>query len=387
VTEFLPDTVENIFASAVPIQFGVPLGGVIENAAPYQAYTFEGRTNDAVTISMEATGGSLDTFLFLLDGAGNIVQVNDDADVGITNSLISSALLPFDGTYTIVASRYAKRIGATEGPYTLNITSEALNLPAEFLALPRGLLEVRLLWNTNADLQLLVRDSAGNAVFDDVPEIRSGGRLAAQGNVNCRVSTGTPFSYIYWPTELPPRPGVYEVEVWFQSECNDTAPVSGSLFVTYNGQQIFNDTVRPIVGERYLTSFTLNADGTAVPSDGGIIRGVSDLNYTAELAAAPTLLSNEPRSGIITQDNKFDVYLFTATAGEVVTISMNNTSGTLDPLLFVVDAAGNLVAENDDAVAGENTDSLIANLALPADGQYIIIATHFGGRYGGTTGT
>ena len=45
------------------------------------------------------------------------------------------------------------------------------------------------------------------------------------------------------------------------------------------------------------------------------------------------------------------------------------------------------VAANDDAVAGENTNALISNFTLPADGQYIIIATHFGAQYGGTTGT
>jgi uncharacterized protein YfaP (DUF2135 family) len=387
VTDNLPDSAQNIIAAAVPIQFGVPLGGVIRNRAPYQVYAFEGRTNDLVTISMEANGGSLDTFLFLLDGAGNIVQLNDDLETGITNSLIEGALLPRDGTYYIVATRYAKRIGGTEGPYTINITSQELQLPAEFLTLPRGSLEVRLLWNTNADLQLLVRDSAGSAVFDDVPEIRSGGRLAAQGNVNCRVSTGTPFSYIYWPTQVPPRPGAYEVEVWYQNACNDTSPVSASLFVTYNGQQIITDNIRPIPNERYLTSFTINADGTVVPSDGGIIRGLSDLDYQPRVASAVTLLPGEPRSGIITQENKFDVYAFEGSAGDVITINMNATSGTLDPLLYLVDSFGNLVAENDDAVPGENINSLIANLALPASGRYIIIATHFGGRYGGTTGT
>jgi hypothetical protein len=387
VTDALPDSAQNIIAAALPIQFGVPLGGVIRNRTPYQTYSFEGRTNDLVTISMEASGGSLDTFLFLLDGAGNIIQLNDDIGQGITDSLIEAALLPRDDTYYIVATRYGKRIGGTEGPYTINITSQELELPAEFLALPRGSLEVRLLWNTGADLQLLVRDSAGSAVFDDVPEIRSGGRLAAQGNVNCRSSVGTPFSYIYWPTQVPPRPGAYEVEVWYQNNCNDFNPVSASLFVTYNGQQIVTDTIRPVPGERYLTSFTINADGTVIPSDGGIIRGLSDLNYQPEVQTAITLLPGEPRSGIITQENKFDVYAFDGAAGDVVTIAMNTTSGTLDPLLYVVDAFGNLIAENDDAVAGENINSLIANLALPATGRYIIIATHFGGRYGGTTGT
>jgi hypothetical protein len=71
----------------------------------------------------------------------------------------------------------------------------------------------------------------------------------------------------------------------------------------------------------------------------------------------------------------------------VYNIAMNNTSGNLDPSLYLIGPAGDQVAANDDAVAGENTNSLIANFALPADGQYIIIATHFGARYGGTTGT
>lgn len=388
VTDDLPDTKENILVAATPIQFGISIDGLITNESPYQAYSFEGRTNDSVTVSMEATGGgSLDTFLFLLDPAGNIVQTNDDRDIGATNSLISNALLPVDGTYTIVATRYAKRIGGTEGTYTLNVTSEAVNLPQAFLDLPRGSLEVRLLWNTAADLQLQVRDASGNTVFDDVPEVRSGGRLAAQGNVNCRVSEGTPFSYIYWPTDIPPRPGTYEVEVWYQNECSDTSPVTASLFVNYNGQQVFNDTIRPVLNEHYLFSFTVTASNTFVPSEAGIIRGISDLDYTSRLNSAITLLPGEARSGIITQDNKFDVYLFTGSAGDVVNIAMNNTSGTLDPLLYVLNAAGNLVAQNDDAVVGENTNALVANLALPADGQYIIIATHYGGRYGGTTGT
>ena len=94
-----------------------------------------------------------------------------------------------------------------------------------------------------------------------------------------------------------------------------------------------------------------------------------------------------PQNGTITQDNKFDVFVFTGKANEVYNIAMNNTSGNLDTSLYLIGPAGNQIAANDDAVVGENTNSLISNLALPADGQYIIIATHFGARYGGTTGT
>ncbi len=387
VTEDLPDSAAAIIAAAQPVSIGSSVAGTITNKAPYEAYSFEGQTNDLVTVDMSATSGNLDTFLFLIDSSGNVVRSNDDRVDGVTDAEIVDALLPAPGTYYVVATRYAKRIGGTQGNYTLTLTSQAVSLPEEFVNLPRGALEMRLLWNTNADLQLLVRDPAGNAVYDDVPQIRSGGRLAASGNVNCTQSTGTPFSYIYWPTDTPPRAGVYEVEVWFQSDCGDTSPVNFNLYVTYNGKEVLTDSARPLLNERYLTSFTITANGDAIPSDGGIITGVDLLDWQAEQEGAIVLNAGEPRNGSITQDNKFDVYTFSAQAGDVVNIAMNNTSGTLDPTLYLLTASGVLVDQNDDAVAGENTNSLISNLTLPADGQYIIIATHFGARYGGTTGT
>ena len=372
-------------AAATPITVGSTVNGMITNEQPYQVFSFEGQVGNLVTISMTATSGNLDTFLFLLDSRGNVVDLNDDASDGVTDSQISSGLLTETGTFTIVATRYAKRIGGTEGNFTLTLSATEVQLPEGFADLPRGPLEIRLLWQTAADLQLLVRDPAGDSVFDDVPEIRSGGTLAAGGNVNC--SAGTPFSYIYWPPETPPRPGVYEVEVWFQSECGDTSPVTFNLDVAYNGQEVMSAQARPLLNERYLTSFTITADGQVIPSDGGIITGVASLNYQADLENAVPILPGEPRNGSITQDNKFDLYIFDGQAGDVVNIAMNNTSGTLDPSLYLIDPSGNEVAANDDAVAGENTNALIANFTLPADGQYIIIATHFGAQYGGTTGT
>lgn len=385
--QILPAAPSELLAAAQPIEVGTTVTGFIGSTARYAAYTFQATPDELLTIDLTATSGSLDTFLALLDANGNIVRFNDDRDLGITDSLIADAIVPTAGAYTIVATRYAKAIGGTEGDFTLSLTSLPSDLPAEFSTLPRGTIEVRLLWRTNADLQLLVRDPAGNAVFDDIPEIRSGGRLGAQGNVNCRVSEGAPFSYVYWPQEIPPRPGSYEIEVWYQNECNDPTPVSFNLYVSVNGQEVFSDVSQPLVGERYLTSFTVLPDGSVQPSLGGIIRGVADLNYSEDLEAAATIRPNEPLTGAITPDNKFDVYVFQGTAGQVVNLAMNATSGTLDTALYLIGPINTVVAENDDAVVGENTNSLIANFTLPQDGQYIIIATHFGTLYGGTTGT
>jgi hypothetical protein len=233
----------------------------------------------------------------------------------------------------------------------------------------------------------LVRDPAGDSVFDDIPRINSGGALAALGNVNCRVSEGTPFSYTYWPLERQPRPGVYEVEVWFQQDCGDPTPVTFSLYVTFNGRQILRATEAPVLNERFLTSFTINPDSTTTPSDGGIIRGVETLDFRPEIPTAPPVSPGVATAGSITQDNKFDVYSYNGAANSSVTISLNATSGTLDTTLYLISPSGQLIAENDDAVPGENTNSLIADFTLPEDGQYAIIVTHYGALYGGTTGT
>jgi hypothetical protein len=387
VNNDLPDSAGAIIAAASPIDAGITLNGSISNRQSYESYAFSGQANDQVTIDMNATTGSLDTFLFLLDPSGNVVAFNDDRVQGDTDAEITNVLLPAQGTYTIVATRYAKRIGGTEGNYSLTLTTQATQLSQAYLDLPRGSLEVRLLWNNAADLQLLVRDPASQSVYVDNTSIRSGGQMVASGNVNCTPPTGTPFSYVYWPTNTPPRPGVYEVQVWFKNECSDTTPVTANLYITYNGKEVLHDSTQPVLNDRFLTSFTITADGQVVPSDGGIITGVDSLDFQAELESATPIVAGVPATGSITQDNKFDVYVFTGNAGEAYSIAMNKTSGNLDPSLYLIGPAGDQVAANDDAAAGENINSLISNFALPADGQYIIIATHFGARYGGTTGT
>lgn len=386
--QILPAPAAQILANAVPATVGTAITGTITNAQPYQAYQFQGSANEVVSITMQATSGSLDTYLALLDAGGTIVRFNDDLAPGVTDSAMNDVLLPNSGTYTVVATRYAKAIGGTEGEYTLTIGSASAGLPEAFLALPRGSLEVRLLWNTAADLQLLLRDAAGDSVFDDRPQILSGAILGADGNVNCRAPQGeTAFSYIYYPQTIQPRLGSYEVEVWYQNACNETRPTTFSLFIILNGREVYSATAQPIPGERFLTSFTIGADGTAQPSDGGIYRGLVSLDYQSQVENASVIVSGVPANGSITPDNKFDVFVFDGQAGDRVDIAMNATSGTLDTTLYLVGPAGSQLAENDDVVPGVNKNSLIANFTLPETGRYIIIATHFGALYGGTIGT
>lgn len=387
-----PVEVADLLASAQPISADIPVEGIITSPSYYQTYTFDGQANQIITIAMTATSGSLDPLLLLLDSNGNVIDASDDVQQGNVNSQISNRRLLSDGTYTILATRYGKDVGGTEGGYQLLLTGPSGDLPQEVLdlGLPRGDIEISLLWNTNADLQLLVRDPRGDSVFDDTPTVPSGGQLVAAGNVGCRVSATSPVSYISWPDGVLPA-GLYEVEVWYQNACNDTRSVSFTLNILVNGQQVYVDTVQPLADQRYLTSFVVDVNGGVVAGQGGFIGtgqqlDAATIQYQSELESALPIASGETLSGSITNENKFDLYYFDGEAGDVVSVSMEATAGRLDTTLFLIDPNGIQIAVNDDAAVGESTDSLISEFPLPEDGRYIIIATHFGMLYGGTTG-
>jgi len=92
----------------------------------------------------------------------------------------------------------------------------------------------------------------------------------------------------------------------------------------------------------------------------------------------------------------FDIWLYQGQAGETLTIHLNADNptdlftplaerlalGQLDTILFVIGPDGRLLALSDDIESG-NTNSLVENLVLPADGIYRLEARSYGER---TTG-
>jgi Bacterial pre-peptidase C-terminal domain len=82
----------------------------------YDAWTFQGTPGQSVTITMRASG--FDTYLFLLDPNGTVVEENDDINPGSdTNSRVVFSITD-SGTYTIQANSYDPNI---TGPYTLEL--------------------------------------------------------------------------------------------------------------------------------------------------------------------------------------------------------------------------------------------------------------------------
>ena len=314
----------------------VPVTGAITNETPYVTYSFAGVGGDVISVDMQAVGPNLDTLLQIVDATGAVVNVNDDG-VGTTNSSISNARLLNSGTYTIIATRYGKEIGGTEGQFLLTLSGLTGDVSQDLTALdlPEGDIEVTLVWGTSADLQLLVRDPVGGVVFDDVPLSNSGGILQEAGNVNCIPAvSGAPVSYVYWPVGRM-RPGTYEVEVWYQNTCVEQPPaVEFTLVIEVRGQQIAVERRFPLPNQRFVTNFTILPDATASRGEGGFIDGGSDnLPWQEESFSAPQIASGETVGGTITPSNTFDVYTFQGTAGDTVTIRMSATTSVLDTKL------------------------------------------------------
>lgn len=381
----------------IPIRRDAPAVGEINNQQTFATYSFVGAAGEVISVDMQALGPNLDTLLQIVDSRGAVISVNDDADGTTTDSFIGSARLLNDDTYTIIATRYGKELGGTEGQFQLTLSGPANDVPLELAALqlPQGDIEVTLLWGTSADLQLLVRDPIGEVVFDDVPFSNSGGILQENGNVNCvPADAGAPVSYIYWPLGRI-RPGAYEVEVWYQNACADLpTPVEFTLVIEVAGETIAVERRFPLVDQRFVTSFTVLPSGEASAGDGGFIDGGSQtLAYQPEILSAPVILSGQAQTGVITPSNSFDLYSFDGVTGETVTISMSAATQTLDANLFLISPSGQEIAANDDAdpallgaAGGLPTDSIISELILPENGPYTIIATRFATQYGGTIG-
>lgn len=109
------------------IQFGQPVTGAISGDNTFDVYGFNGAAGDSISISMASQ--TLDTNLYLISPGDRELAANDDADPNLlgatgrsTDSLISEFVLPDNGPYAIIATRYGNQYGGTIGVYTLTLT-------------------------------------------------------------------------------------------------------------------------------------------------------------------------------------------------------------------------------------------------------------------------
>ncbi|WP_159783889.1 trypsin-like peptidase domain-containing protein [Sodalinema gerasimenkoae] len=74
-----------------------------QDGSLYHEHQFEGRAGQLVTINLESS--EFDTYLFLFDNEGNLIDANDDISPGNTNSRLMLRL-PYTGTYSVIVNSY-----------------------------------------------------------------------------------------------------------------------------------------------------------------------------------------------------------------------------------------------------------------------------------------
>lgn len=107
----------------VTLAYGAVERGTINDEQSERRYVFQGRAGDIVEITMRSTGAQvLDTFLRLIDPAGQPFAENDDIQPGQVRDSQLTTTLPLDGQYTIVATRYeGDDADPTTGDYELSL--------------------------------------------------------------------------------------------------------------------------------------------------------------------------------------------------------------------------------------------------------------------------
>ncbi len=132
-----------------------------------------------------------------------------------------------------------------------------------------------------------------------------------------------------------------------------------------------------------IADYTLPRDGTYTivvervdNEDGTYNLGLAQ-DHPLTLAAAGNTVIQGMLSNVFPKDR----WVFDGQAGQVLTITMNAESDTLDSYLRLVDANGTLIAENDDADDTElGSDAQLVEVRLPLNGKYTIEAARFVGE-------
>ncbi len=113
--------------AAVAAQAGTQtFTGNISNSQESRFYEFQLTQGQAILAVVEATSGTLDTYLILRDPAGNTVAENDDLDLGVITDSALGAVAAQTGTYELEVTRYPE--GDSSGNYSLEVTIGAPNI-------------------------------------------------------------------------------------------------------------------------------------------------------------------------------------------------------------------------------------------------------------------
>jgi hypothetical protein len=155
------------------LRYDTPEEGFIDDGTTDHFYTFRGSIGDVISIEMRGASNNLDTFLALTDNLGNLLVINDDNPVSgdTTDALIYNFVLPTDGYYTTIATRYVSDTETSSGDYELEVTLVSSAGKGDVYPID-GILDPQNSRTVRADRQFYTTYVAGDVVDENSREQR-----------------------------------------------------------------------------------------------------------------------------------------------------------------------------------------------------------------------
>lgn len=347
-------------ASALPENFeGLPriqvsdsVTGVLADQPYSQAYVLEAERGDTVVITLNTVAGDLDPVLMVLDSSLQVVAQHDDISDQNRNAQVTFTF-PDDGFYAILAMRYDGEAGTTRGEYRLTVEDPEADLASQFVSmlptrevlrdiasaqLGDQLADLYVFQAAQGDRVVLELDGTGALVGEELLILADGTLRELAASDSGRI------------TYEIPRTGVYVV------------------LVTRAGG--------PLGEGRGFYELSI----TGASADGSDLVGLDSPAFApGEVIPYGTVLS-----GVITDADYRVGYRFSGLRGDRVSVSVEALDATLDPAVRILDAEGNVIAEDDDG--GGDLNAFIPALLLVSDGEYQVEVLRSGGREGSSRG-
>jgi hypothetical protein len=333
--------------SGAQLRYGDSIIGQVNGQAPQAIYFFEGQRGEVISLQMQRTSGNLDPWIDLANSQGQILMSGDDDPTanGTLNAGILNFTLPASDFYIIVATRYGRDAGVTDGSFLLKLES----IPLE----QRGL-------------------APANAILLDYGAV-----------ISNRVDSSIPQRFYYFEGQrgdvvklemLRESGNLSPVLMLLDSNLRELARVGGTQ--AGQNQARLSAFVLPQNGLYYIMAsraefaqgqsegdFELFLDGRA---------GIVGVNY-------PEIFEDTPIEGFINAVLPYENFVFVGEAGQRITLRMEATSGDLLPLLTLYQSDKQITF---DETSGNEGEAAILNFSLPEAGLYRVEASRLG-RVGG----
>ena len=345
---------------ATLIDYGEVITDNIDNDTSAIYYTFNAQAGDMPVIEMRRLNGDLDPLLVILDEQGNeIIRNDDDPEGNGRDAAIREFTIPEDGQYTIMATRFREEAGVTQGEFELElqlvdtVVVETPPPPSEEGLLTYGIEIQDFIDNQQSEVRFRFNGTRGDVISIQMQRLNG---------------------------DLDPLVILLD-ETGHEIARNDDDPEGSGRDAFLREFELSHDGIYTILATRF-------GQATGDTSGEFILRLLADENDSQSPEVSNTNLQYGDRiNGAISDVEPIVSYTFAGQAGDIVDISMQQTSGNLDPLLVLISPTGEEIALNDDDPESSGRDAFLRNIQLPTNGIYTILATRFRREAGTTNGT